>query len=99
MAGGADFQVDVAFMGRAGLKSAPAGAIDVHELIGGMDFGFHRIGPNGKLIFSLACGCGLVCGGRGRHMRSQLMAWNNDELTSELLSRVDEAALDASQTL
>ena len=32
-------------------------------------------------------------------MRSQLMAWNNDELTSELLSRVDEAALDASQTL
>ncbi len=54
MAGGADLHMDVAFVGRAGLESAPAGAIDVHELVGGMDLGFHRVAPSGSLTLSLA---------------------------------------------
>ena len=43
VATGADFHVNVAFVGRTGLEGTPAGAVHGDDVVGGMDFGFHQI--------------------------------------------------------
>lgn len=47
VAGGANLQVDIAFMTRAGLEGAAAGTTDVYKFVGGMDIAFHCITLNG----------------------------------------------------
>lgn len=42
MAMGADFDVDVALVGRAGLEGFPASTDDTDFIVNGMDFGLHR---------------------------------------------------------
>src|SRR5947208_965870 len=60
----ADFHVDVALVGGAGGKGVPAGAVDTHFVVSGMNSGFHdfKIPFSETFILAALCRCRNLAG-------------------------------------